>query len=77
MDPFILTKFIKPRENEQGDPVVSLVVFEWSDKNLIGAPSSNGDGTESVSSYFGPLAESAKYLTCKYCSAPTSATKRA
>lgn len=37
VDPFILLKFVKP-ENipDDEDPVVSLVVFEWRDKNLVG-----------------------------------------
>lgn len=34
-DPYILTKFIKP-EKVEGDPTISLVVFEWSDRDLIG-----------------------------------------
>jgi len=39
LDPFILTKFMKPEEIPEGeDPVVSLVVFEWQDKHLIGKP---------------------------------------
>jgi hypothetical protein len=39
MDPFILTKFIKPKNlKNKDDPLVSLVVFEWSDKDLIGYP---------------------------------------
>ncbi|KAK5122055.1 hypothetical protein LTR85_004301 [Meristemomyces frigidus] len=37
VDPFILTKFIKTGDVE-GDPLVSLVVFEWRDKPLIGHP---------------------------------------
>lgn len=37
MDPFILTKFIKPKNLKKGDdPIVSLVLFEWEDKDLIG-----------------------------------------
>lgn len=39
VDPFILTTFTKPEnipDNE--DPIVSLVIFEWQDKSLIGAP---------------------------------------
>lgn len=40
MDPFILTKFIKPKDS-QTDPTVGLVVFEWNDKDLIGLPPSN------------------------------------
>ncbi|GAB7357841.1 hypothetical protein MBLNU230_g0012t1 [Neophaeotheca triangularis] len=35
VDPFILTKFIPPK-NLEGDPIVSLVVFEWQDRPLIG-----------------------------------------
>ena len=37
VDPFILTKFVKP-ENipEDQDPVVSLVMFEWSDRDYVG-----------------------------------------
>lgn len=34
VDPFILIKFL-PQQSEQ-DPVVSLVVFEWKDEDLIG-----------------------------------------
>ncbi|KAI3398460.1 hypothetical protein diail_9141 [Diaporthe ilicicola] len=34
VDPFILIKFI-PHEGDQ-DPIVSLVVFEWKDEDLIG-----------------------------------------
>ena len=39
MDPFILTKFIKPKDLKgKDDPMVSLVIFEWQDKDLIGQP---------------------------------------
>jgi hypothetical protein len=39
VDPFILTKFMKPEDIPEGeDPVISLVVFEWQDKHLIGKP---------------------------------------
>lgn len=34
VDPFILLKFM-PYEGDQ-DPVVSLVIFEWKDEDLIG-----------------------------------------
>ena len=38
-EPFILTKFIKPDNlNDNDDPLISLVVFEWADKDLIGHP---------------------------------------
>ena len=53
MDPFILTSFIKPNNANQGDqgdpPIVSFVLFEWKDKNLVGIPNDNGDGMGSVS----------------------------
>jgi hypothetical protein len=37
VDPFILTVF--PNETIQGDddPIVSLIIFEWKDQELIGA----------------------------------------
>lgn len=36
-DPFILTKFAKSSvADENSDPRVSLVIFEWSDEPLIG-----------------------------------------
>lgn len=35
--PFILIKFMKPEgEEHSGDPIVSLVMFEWGDEELIG-----------------------------------------
>lgn len=41
-DPYILTKFIPPDSFEHpGNPLVSLVVFEWNDSNLIGVPTGN------------------------------------
>lgn len=39
VDPFILVKFLKPSPKDGSDPpdtTVSLVLFEWQDKNLIG-----------------------------------------
>lgn len=52
VDPFILVKFIKPddvveAEDQDPDPIVSLVIFEWNDRPLIGAevPATDGDGT--------------------------------
>ena len=35
-DPFVLTKFIKNTPKEDEDPVVSLVIFEWRDEDLVG-----------------------------------------
>ena len=37
VDPFILTKFVKNTEAaDDADPIVSLVIFEWRDEELIG-----------------------------------------
>ena len=50
-DPFILTKFMKPKNLKDGDdPLASLVVFEWQDEHLIGHPKK--DGTVSRGSRF-------------------------
>ncbi|KAJ5433047.1 uncharacterized protein N7458_012203 [Penicillium daleae] len=35
VDPFLLVKFSKA-ENLEGDPLASLVIFEWNDEELIG-----------------------------------------
>jgi hypothetical protein len=36
VDPFILTVFPQKDIEGDGDPIVSLVVFEWKDESLIG-----------------------------------------
>lgn len=36
VDPFILTKFAQQTIPEETDPIVSLVIFEWHDEELIG-----------------------------------------
>lgn len=36
MDPFILTKFVKATPEGDADPLVSMVIFEWTDESLIG-----------------------------------------
>lgn len=36
VDPFILTKFSQDSEVGDSDPLVSLVIFEWTDEPLIG-----------------------------------------
>lgn len=36
VDPFILTKFINDTAQAADDAIVSLVIFEWKDQNLIG-----------------------------------------
>ncbi|OCL10415.1 hypothetical protein AOQ84DRAFT_387531 [Glonium stellatum] len=39
VEPFILVKFLKADQNDQApDPVVSIVIWEWKDSNLIGKP---------------------------------------
>lgn len=39
VDPYILIKFMHPDDIPEGqDPIVSLVVFEWKDRPLIGKP---------------------------------------
>lgn len=49
VDPFISAKFIKvePGEGEDvdPDPMVSVVIFEWRDENLVGVWPSD-DATE-------------------------------
>ncbi|KAJ5122251.1 WD-40 repeat protein [Penicillium atrosanguineum] len=42
VDPFILVKFTKSNVPE-GDPLASLVIFEWNDENLIGEYRNDGD----------------------------------
>lgn len=41
VDPFILTKFVKGPDAGDTNPLVSLVIFEWSDEGLIGRPVSD------------------------------------
>jgi len=36
VDPFILTKFVKSTAEGDVDPIVSLIIFEWNDEELIG-----------------------------------------
>lgn len=36
MDPFILTKFVEATSEGDEDPIVSLVIFEWKDEDLVG-----------------------------------------
>ena len=35
-DPFILTKLLKATSEDNPDPQVSLIVFEWKDEDLVG-----------------------------------------
>lgn len=36
VDPFILIKFIKAPGTTEGDPLTSMIIFEWKDEHLIG-----------------------------------------
>ena len=36
MDPFIVTEFVKSNQDDNGDPLVSIAIFEWRDEKLIG-----------------------------------------
>ncbi|KAI0851774.1 lung seven transmembrane receptor-domain-containing protein [Daldinia vernicosa] len=43
VEPFILTTFPNQTVEGDNDPVVSLVIFEWKDEDLIGVPSNPDD----------------------------------
>jgi hypothetical protein len=43
VDPFILVKFMKVGDDVGGDPLASLVIFEWRDERLVGITPPNGD----------------------------------
>ena len=53
-DPFISIKFNKLDENNDSDPIVSLVVFEWRDEALVGVWPSD-DATEVCGSSRGKI----------------------
>jgi hypothetical protein len=36
VEPFILTKFINAADDTAEDPIVSLIIYEWKDEDLIG-----------------------------------------
>lgn len=42
VNPYIIIKFIHQDIPEDQDPLVSLVMFEWQDKDLIGKPTPAG-----------------------------------
>lgn len=51
VDPFILTEFIQATPEGDADPMVSLVIFEWKDEDLVGVwPSDDAPkvGTDSL-----------------------------
>ena len=38
VEPFILVKFLKAEAKEGTDPMVSLLIYEYGDTNLLGKP---------------------------------------
>jgi hypothetical protein len=42
VDPHIIVLFTKPENSINPDPVVSLIVYEWTDFNLIGVQPPDG-----------------------------------
>ncbi|GAB1214464.1 hypothetical protein ATERTT37_003627 [Aspergillus terreus] len=50
VDPFILTKFSPQSDIGDSDPLVSLVIFEWTDESLIGRVES-GDTQDQIGSF--------------------------
>ncbi|KAB8270298.1 lung seven transmembrane receptor-domain-containing protein [Aspergillus minisclerotigenes] len=49
VEPFILTKFVRDGDAGDSDPLVSLVIFEWSDEALIGRTvSDDADEKETI-----------------------------
>ena len=49
IDPFILIKFFGDTP-EGSDPTVSLILFQWADKDLVGVPQENVPGPVSYAS---------------------------
>lgn len=48
VDPFILVKFLNTSNSDVKDPIASLVIFEWKDRNLVGIPDPNTPGNVSA-----------------------------
>ncbi|KAM4055374.1 lung seven transmembrane receptor domain-containing protein [Hirsutella rhossiliensis] len=46
VDPFILVKFLNSSIAPDSDPVASLIIFEWRDKDLVGVPDPNFPGMQ-------------------------------
>lgn len=55
VEPFILTKFIKAADDAPGNPIVSLIIYEWKDEDLIGIWPS-GEATKVFGSLTGSYA---------------------
>lgn len=56
VDPFILVKFSKSAAAPESDPMASLVIFEWTDEELIGKYRSE-DAEVSFTNYFNLAAQ--------------------
>lgn len=48
VDPFILVKFLNAKAADGADPIASLIVFQWQDKDLVGIPDENIPGPVSL-----------------------------
>ena len=46
-DPFILVKFLNSSVSGADDPIASLIIFEWSDRQFVGIPNPEGMGNVS------------------------------
>lgn len=44
VEPFILVKFSNSTIPKGADPIVSLIIFQWNDKDLVGIADSSGGG---------------------------------
>lgn len=46
VDPFIEIKFLNSTIPDGSDPIASLIIFEWADKNLVGVPDPDVPGLQ-------------------------------
>lgn len=60
VDPFIQTKFLPSDVQPDQDPLVSLIIFEWRDEDLIGRCPDGGNDCEEKEVICGPSEVSAK-----------------
>jgi hypothetical protein len=52
VEPFVLTKFLQIEGEVEGDPLVSVVIFEWNDEELIGRTPPGGGDVSPIRSLF-------------------------
>ena len=70
VDPFILTKFIQATPEGDEDPIVSLVIFEWKDEDLVGVwPSEDAPKVETDPVRFQESPANVYYVLRKHSSA--------